>query len=207
MFLNILLESSSMAGEVWNETLANFFPTKGNMTQALQFISCCCKSGKVWQVKYGTKLSPIVLPTSKWQMLTTQALQFAVVAKQWENMCFSTLSSSKVVVWQATKLSPFLPTFVSNIATFKKKHLWPKRCIFFLSVVTVAKQWEKHVFQQVAAWQVKYGTKLSPIFANICQQHRNFSEKTLLMTQTLQFFSFSAVVAKQWEKTCFSTSP
>jgi len=41
-----------------------------------------------WQVKYGTKLSPIVLPTSKWQMLLTQALQFAVVAKQWEERVF-----------------------------------------------------------------------------------------------------------------------
>ena len=35
---------------------------------------------------------------------------------------------------------------------------------FSFSIVTVAKQWEKHVFQQVAPWQVKYGTKHWPIF-------------------------------------------
>jgi len=69
---------------------------------------------------------------------------------------------------------------------------------FFLSVVTVAKQWEKHVFQQVAPWQVKYG----PIFC----QHLPSKGKNAYDPIIAFFLVFSKLLQNSRKNACFSTS-
>ena len=107
-FFNIPFKSSSMAGEVRNETLANFFCQHVSATSQLL----------------------------RKALTTTQALHFFLSSSCCKtegktgffNILFKS-SSMAGEVWNQT-LAIFLPTFVSNIATFKKSAYDPSIAFF-----------------------------------------------------------------------------
>ena len=141
----------------------------------LYCFSSCCKKWEThvfstspsrvaaWQVKYGTELSPIFLPTFAIKMATfknktlmTEALQFFLSLQNSEekhdffNILFKGGSVAGAV---KNQILAFFPTCVSNMATFKIKNAYDPNIVFFWTSPS-----------KVAEWQVKYGTKLSPIF-------------------------------------------
>ena len=131
-------------------------------------------------MKYGTKHSPIFLPTFVSNIATFKKSAYdpniaffpfqRLLQNSGKNRCFNIpfKSSSMAGEVRNETLANFFANMCQQHRNFEEKHLRrPKHCIFSFPAV-VAKQKEKQVFStsfsKVAAWQVKYGTKLSPFF-------------------------------------------
>ena len=153
-------------------------------------------------------LSAVVAKGSDAVRVSQHFFPFSSCCKTGKNMFFNIpFKSSSVAgeVWNQT-LANFLPTFVSNIATFKKKTLMTQTLQFFSFSAVVAKLGKNMFFNIPFKSSSVAGEVWNQTLANFFCQHVSATSQLFrktLMTQTLQFFSFSAVVAKQWAKTCF----